>query len=76
MERSNKYRVTQVSNKGNRNVSIMSEQELQKLRAKRFQAIRKDELGLTQKLLADAIGVKFTYITRLGNRTLSHAKTG
>jgi DNA-binding transcriptional regulator YiaG len=57
MERSNKYRVTQVSDKGKRNVSIMSEQELQKLRAKRFQAIRKDELGLTQKLLADAIGV-------------------
>ena len=36
----------------------MSEQELQMLRAKRLQAIRKDELGLTQKLLADAIGVK------------------
>ena len=36
----------------------MSEEELQKLRAKRLQKIRKEELGLTQKLLAEAIGVK------------------
>lgn len=57
MEHPNKYRVTQVSDTGKRNISRMSEHELQKLRAKRFQAIRKDELGLTQKILADAIGV-------------------
>ena len=58
MENSNKYRVTQVTDSGKRNVSRMTEIELQKLRAKRLQAIRKDELGLTQKLLADAVGVK------------------
>ena len=58
MENSNKYRVTQVTDSGERNVSRMNELELQKLRAKRLQKIRKDELGLTQKLLADAVGVK------------------
>ena len=58
MENSNKYRVTQVTDSGKRNVSRMTEIELQKRRAKRLQAIRKDELGLTQKLLADAVGVK------------------
>ena len=58
MENSNKYRVTQVTDSGARKVSRMSELELQKLRATRLQTIRKDELGLTQKLLADAVGVK------------------
>jgi DNA-binding transcriptional regulator YiaG len=58
MENSNKYRVTQITESGERNVSQMGELELQKLRAKRLQTIRKDELGLTQKLLADAVGVK------------------
>ena len=38
-------------------IPMMDEQELQKLRAKRLQQIRKNELGLTQKSLADAIGV-------------------
>jgi len=57
MADSNKYRVTQLTNTGKRKVSSLSELELQKLRAKRLQAIRRDELGLTQKLLADAIGV-------------------
>jgi len=58
METSNKYRVTQTTESGERKVSRMSEIELQKLRAKRLQTIRKDELNLTQKLLADAVGVK------------------
>ncbi len=53
----NKYRVTQLTTTGRRKVSRMSELELQKFRAKRLQAIRKDELGMTQKSLADAIGV-------------------
>jgi DNA-binding transcriptional regulator YiaG len=57
MADSTKYRVTQLTNTGKRKVSRMSELELQKLRAKRLQAIRKNELGLTQKILADAIGV-------------------
>lgn len=57
MAHSNKYRVTKITDTGAREVTLMSEQELQKLRAKRLQKIRKEELGLTQKLLADAIGV-------------------
>ena len=57
MAHSNKYRVTAISENGIRNVSHLTEIELQKLRAKRLQKIRKEELGLTQKLLADAIGV-------------------
>ena len=36
MENSNKYRVTQVTDSGERNVSRMNELELQKLRAKRL----------------------------------------
>jgi DNA-binding transcriptional regulator YiaG len=53
----NKYRVTTVTDAGSREVSYLDEKELQKLRAKRLQKIRKEELGLTQKSLADAIGV-------------------
>ena len=37
MENSNKYRVTQITESGERNVSQMGELELQKLRAKRLQ---------------------------------------
>lgn len=58
MVHSNKYRVTTISENGSRDIKYMSEEELQKLRAKRLQKIRKEELGLTQKLLAEAIGVK------------------
>ncbi len=57
MARSNKYRVITISSTGVRTVSRLTEAELQKLRAKRMQKIRKEDLGLTQKLLADAIGV-------------------
>lgn len=57
MGHSTNYRVTKVKNSGSREVTMMNEQELQRLRAKRLQKIRKDELGLTQKSLADAIGV-------------------
>jgi len=39
MGNSNKYRVTQVTDSGERKVSRMSELELQKLRAKRLQKI-------------------------------------
>lgn len=58
MAHSNKYRVTTLSENGARDRVYMDEEELQKLRAKRLQRIRKEELGLTQKLLAEAIGVK------------------
>jgi|WetSurMetagenome_2_1015567.scaffolds.fasta_scaffold741376_1 DNA-binding transcriptional regulator YiaG len=57
MSHSNKYRVTTISEAGIRKVSRLTDVELQKLRAKRLQIIRKKDLGLTQKLLADAIGV-------------------
>lgn len=57
MANSNKYRVTTISETGERNVTRLTEEELQKQRAKRLQKIRKEELGLTQKNLADAIGV-------------------
>jgi DNA-binding transcriptional regulator YiaG len=57
MAHSNKYRVTTISEAGVRKVSRLTEVELQKMRAKRLQKIRKKDLGLTQKLLADAIGV-------------------
>jgi DNA-binding transcriptional regulator YiaG len=58
MALSNKYRITTVTDTGERFVSQVSEKELQKMRAKRLQKIRKNELGLSQKLLADALGVK------------------
>ncbi len=58
MAHSNKYRVTQLSKNGVRKISHLDEQELQKLRAKRLQKIRKEELGLTQSRLANVIGVK------------------
>lgn len=58
MAHSNKYRVTTMSENGARNIINMREEELQKMRAKRLQKIRKEDLGLTQKLLAEAIGVK------------------
>lgn len=53
----NKYRVTTINNSDERKVSLMSEEELQKLRAKKLQDIRKQDLGMTQKTLADIIGV-------------------
>lgn len=58
MVRSNKYRVTTISDNGLRKVEHLTEQELQELRAKRLQKIRKEDLGLTQKSLAKAVGVK------------------
>ena len=58
MAHSNKYRVTTMSSSGARNIVYLNEEQLKKLRAKRLQKIRKEELGLTQKLLAEAIGVK------------------
>lgn len=58
MAHSNKYRVTTMSDAGARDIAYLNEEQLQKLRAKRLQQIRKEELGLTQKLLAEAIGVK------------------
>lgn len=53
-----KYRVTKIEKSGNRKVSLMSETDLQVFRAKRLKQMRKEELGLTQKVLAEAVGVK------------------
>jgi DNA-binding transcriptional regulator YiaG len=57
MHKSNKFRVTQISKSGNRTVSLMNNEELQKFRAQRLKELRKNELGLTQKDLANAVGV-------------------
>lgn len=57
MKTSAKFRVTKVDRSGNRKVSLMGTKQLQKFRAKRIKAIRKEELGLTQKGLAEAVGV-------------------
>ena len=58
MAHSNRYRVATMSENRARDIVYMSEEELQKMRAKRLQKIREEELGLTQKLIAEAIGVK------------------
>ena len=57
MKKDNKYRVTRVSHSGKRTTSMMELKELQKFRAQRLKEIRKNELGLTQKDLANAVGV-------------------
>lgn len=57
MQKNNEYRVTRFSKDGKRRVSMMDESELHKFRAERLKAIRKNELGLTQKDLAHAVGV-------------------
>ncbi len=57
MQKHNKYRVTRISRSGNRVSTIMDEKELQKFRAQRLKEMRKEELGLTQKDLANAVGV-------------------
>lgn len=58
MSATEKYRVTKIDKSGNRRVSNLTEKELQLFRAKRLKTIRKEELGLTQKVFAEAVGVK------------------
>ncbi len=57
MQKHNRYRVTKISKSGNRTSTMMDEKELQKFRSQRLKEMRKNELGLTQKDLADAVGV-------------------
>jgi len=57
MQKNNKYRVTRVSKSGRRVISMMNSTELQAFRAQRLKEMRKQELGLTQKDLANAVGV-------------------
>jgi DNA-binding transcriptional regulator YiaG len=52
-----KYRVTRFDRSGKSHVSNMTERQLKKFRAKRLQSIRKDDLGLSQKVFAQAVGV-------------------
>ena len=52
-----RYRVTRTNKNGARTSKLVTESELQLLRAKRLKEIRKNELGLTQKDLAKAVGV-------------------
>lgn len=68
MKNSQKYRVTRVSRKGTRRVSLMTEKQLQKFRALRLKSIRKEDLGLTQKVFAEAVGANL--------RTLQDWETG
>ena len=44
-----KYRVTRIVAKGKRRISWMNDRQLEKFRANRLRAIRKEELGLLKK---------------------------
>ena len=68
MKTTEKYRVTQISSNGKRQISMMSSAQLATFRAKRLQTIRKEELGLTQKAFAEAVGANL--------RTLQDWETG
>ena len=57
MRSNEKYRVTNITKDGKRISKMMNDRELQILRAHRLKEIRKNELGLTQKDLAKAVGV-------------------
>jgi len=56
MNKSEKYRVTQLSRNGSRHSTLMTEKQLFNFRIKRLKTLRKQELGLTQKTLATAVG--------------------
>jgi DNA-binding transcriptional regulator YiaG len=57
MHKNNVYRVTRISTSGTRQVSMMDADEIKIFRAQRLKELRKNELGLTQKDLAHAVGV-------------------
>ena len=57
MKAENTFRVTRISADKKRSVSKMTQKQLQVFRAKRLKEMRKNELGLTQKEFADAIGI-------------------
>ena len=57
MTKNYKFRVTRVTNSGNRSITMMTPDELQVFRAQRLKELRKNELGMTQKDLANAVGV-------------------
>lgn len=57
MKKTDAFRVTRINSQGKRVVSNMSKKQLQEYRAKRLKDVRKKDLCLTQKELADAVGV-------------------
>lgn len=57
MRESRKYRVTRIGTRGKRTVSRMTDKQLQAFRARRLKEMRKQDLGLAQKELANAVGV-------------------
>jgi DNA-binding transcriptional regulator YiaG len=57
MTKNYKFRVTRVTNNGNRTITMINPEELQKFRAHRLKELRKNELGMTQKDMANAVGV-------------------
>ena len=57
MKEAKTYRVTRIGKGGKRTISRMSEKQLQVFRAQRLKDVRKNDLGMTQKELADAVGV-------------------
>jgi DNA-binding transcriptional regulator YiaG len=68
MNKSSLYRVTRVSSNGNRRITMMDSKQLNFFRAQRLKDLRKKQLGLTQKDLAEAVGVNL--------RTLQDWETG
>ncbi len=57
MHKNNKFRVTRISKSGTRQIAMLDADELKIFRAQRLKELRKNELGLTQKDLAHAVGV-------------------
>ncbi len=57
MQKYNKYRVTKIGKNGRRITTMLDSKQLQVFRAQRLKELRKKELGLTQKDLANAVGV-------------------
>lgn len=57
MQKNEKYRVTRIDKNNARVSKMMTEAQLQHLRAQRLKEMRKKELCLTQKDLAEAVGV-------------------
>lgn len=68
MKNTTSYRVTRITAEGKKKTSSMNARQLESFRAKRLQAIRKEELGLTQKAFAEAVGANI--------RTLQDWETG
>jgi len=57
MKETKTYRVTRIGKGGKSTISGMTEKQLQVFRAKRLKDVRKNDFVMTQKELADAVGV-------------------